>query len=335
MRRTILAALAALFIATTFALDEGVAIAGNGNWPAGLAKYTFQEGVYPTSAYSGTEDTYIHNDSAGVALKIRNYGAAKVLCTTPQTYTGGEQAFMCKFTFLASDGVSGGVPANFVCTYARASFYQVGPTGIDATASVLNNQIFCYRSLYAWTEGAGTGIAAGLCNFDSASTRGYWNFDEINLNNFRWRAGSALESSANNTDSSAIGSSFFGSDTLYQSIPTVAATIATGDYKSIPFDMTSVATSRIQSAAPAPARRFGRVYWDVTHDVSLMIAGQIKNNGWIFTNDATGLSNTTLTTFASSEYVYKPRRPLLEIWGYTISSGGSSAPGTIGYIRPR
>lgn len=330
MRRAFLAALAALCIAAP-------ALAGTGTWPAGLTTYTFQEGVYPTSAYSGTEDTYIHNDSAGVSLKIRNFGAAKVLKTTYNGYGGGEQAFMCKFTFLASDGVSGGIPANFVCTYARISFYQIGPTGTDATAGAgtLANAIWCYRSLYAWTEGSGTGIAAGLANFDSASTRGYWNFDESNANNQRWRAGALLESGTGNTDSTSQGATgFFGVDTLYQSIPTVATTAASGDHKSIPNDLSGIALHRAQSAAPQAAKRFGRVYWDVTHDVSLIIAGANKNNGWIFTNDEATF--TGVVTFASSEFTdSKNKRPMLEIWGYTISAGGSSGggPSTIGFGR--
>lgn len=319
----------ALFIGA--ALLASVTTAGTGSWPSGLTKYTFQEGVSPTSAYSGTEDTYIHNDSLTVAYKIRNFGAAKVLNTTASTYTGGEQAFMCKFTFLASDGVTGGVPANFVCTYARASFYQIGPNGTDGAASAVNNQIWCYRSLYAWTEGAGTGVAAGLCNFDSCSTRGAWNFDQANSNTPMWRAGARLEDAAANTDSTSQGATgFFGSDTLFQSVPTVAATAATGDYKAIPLKPTDTALSRVQAAAPGPAKRFGRIYWDVTHDVSLILAGQIRNNGWIFTNDGTSLS--VVTTFASSEYTAsKNYRPMLEIWGYTISSGGNSGRRRAGY----
>lgn len=321
MRRLFLAALAALFVAAP-------AFGGTGSWPAGLTTYTFQEGVYPTSAYSGTEDTYVHNDStAGPSLKIRNYGAAKVLKTTSNGYGSGEQAFMCKFTFLASDGVTGGVPANFVCTYARVSFYQVGPTGTDASAGpgTLINAIWCYRSLYTWTEGSGTGIAAGLCNFDSASTRGYWNFDESNANNQRWRAGALLENGTGNTDSTSQGATgFYGVDTLFQSVPTVAATAASGDHKAIPADVGSIALHRTQSAAPQAAKRFGRVYWDVTHDVSLMISGANKNNGWIFTADE-ATTFTGVVTFASSEYTAsKNYRPMLEIWGYTISAGGGS-----------
>lgn len=316
MRRLLLTALAAITLAAP-------ARAGTGNWPAGLQTYSFQEGVYPTSAYTGCADTYVHNDSSGVDLSIRNYGASHQLCTTDQLYSGGEQAFMIKFLFLSSDGITGGIPANFVCTYARLSIYKINSAADAGAAGETNRLIYCYRSLYTWTEGSGTGAANGLANYDTASTGTPWVFDNSNPNNSKWRTGGALEAADANTDtSSANGSNFFGTDTLYQSVYKASGLVADGDYASIPVNPTDVGRARSVLGAGA-AKRLGLSYFDVTHDVSLMIAGQIKNNGWIFTNSESEL--LAPTCFASSEYTAsKTYRPKLEIWGYTISAGGGS-----------
>jgi len=317
MRRLLLTALAALTLAAP-------ARAGNGNWPSGLTKYTFQDGVSPTTGYTGCEDTFVSDDSAGVTLTIRNFGARKYLATSDQLYSGGEKAFMIKFNVLASDGVTGGIPANFVCTYARLSVYKISNN--DAGATTENSRLlYCYRSLRSWTEGSGNGTAAGLANYDSTSTQGAWNtaFDAANENTPKWRTGVALDAGTINTDSTSVGAAtgFFGSDTLFQSIPTVAGTVASGDHGSIPVQPTDVGRARVYGVAGV--RNFGVTYFDVTHDVSLMLSGQIKNNGWIFTNSESGLVGAMW--FASSEYTAsKNRRPQLEIWGYTISAGGGS-----------
>ena len=322
MRRLLLTALAAITLAAP-------AWAGTGNWPAGLQTYSFQEGVYPTSAYTGCADTYVHNDSSGVDLSIRNYGASHQLCTTDQLYSGGEQAFMIKFLFLSSDGITGGIPANFVCTYARLSIYKINSAADAGAVDETNRLVYCYRSLYTWTEGTGTGAANGLANYDTASTGTPWVFDDANPNNQKWRPGTRLEATDANTDSSsANGSSFFGTDTLYQSVYNASGLVADGDYNSIPVNPTDVGRAKSVLGGGA-ARRLGVSYFDVTHDVSLMIAGQIKNNGWIFTNSESGL--LAPTCFASSEYTAsKTYRPKLEIWGYTISSGGTTGRRNMG-----
>lgn len=323
MRRLLLALLALFWAAP--------ALAGTGNWPSGMATYAFQEGVWPTSAYSGTADTFVHNDSAGTSLKIRNYGAMHQLCTTDATYTGGEQAFMIAFTFLASDGISGGIPANFVCTYARLSIYKINSASDGGALSEASRALYCYRSLYSWTEGSGTGIAAGLANYDSASTTTPWVFDSSNPQNQKWRTGVALDDVANTDSSSAGGSQFFGTDTLYQSVYNASGLVANGDYKSTPVNPTDVGRIRSVNAGGA-SKRLGVTYFDVTHDVSLMIAGQIKNNGWIFTNSTSGL--LLPSCFASSEYTAsKLYRPKLEIWGYVIGSGSATGRRTIGSAR--
>ncbi len=196
MRRPLLALLALFWAAP--------ALAGTGSWPSGLTTYSFQEGVYPTSAYTGCADTYVKNDSSTTRFSIRNYGAAPTLNTTSSSYTGGEQACMVKFTILASDGVTGGLPANFVVTYARLGLYKVS-RGTDASGTGSNLDIYCYRSLGSWTEGSGTGIAAGLCNYDSADATHKWGngnaFDDINENVGVWGTGSALDAGTAQTDS--------------------------------------------------------------------------------------------------------------------------------------
>lgn len=328
MRRPLLALLALFWAAP--------ALAGTGNWPSGLTTYRFQEGVYPTSAYTGCADTYVKNDSSTTRFSIRNYGAAPTLNTTSSGYTGGEQACMVKFTILASDGVTGGLPANFVVTYARLGLYKVS-RGTDATISAPSNlQLYCYRSLGSWTEGTGTGIAAGYCNYDSADATHKWGngtaFDDTNENLGVWQTGAQLETGVAPTDSTAdiALASFSGSDTLYQSIwSSVSADVAHGSYGQIPYNATDVAKNRVFAAGGTAAKNFGRIYFNVTRDVSLMVAGQIKNNGWIITNS--GSAMTHVTSFASSDQTAnKNKRPTLEVWGYTIGASAAAARVTNG-----
>jgi len=327
VRRALLALLALFWAAP--------ALAGTGTWPSGLATYRFQEGVYPSSAYTGCADTYVKNDSATTRFSIRNYGAANTLNTTSSSYTGGEQACMVKFTFLASDGVTGGIPANFVCTYARLGLYKVS-RGTDVSATVAGaNDLFCYRLLVDWTEGTGTGVAAGYCNYDSASATKLWAdggvWDGINPNVTKWGTGSASDASTAQPDSSAniATASFFGSDTLYQSISNPAnPDVAHGSYGAAPSNPTDVGRNRVFAAFGTQAKNFGRIYFDVTHDVSLMLVGAIKNNGWMITNSTSPLLH--VTSFASSEQSNKNKRPTLEIWGYVIGAGSTAARVTNG-----
>ena len=320
-----------LALAGALALVRG-GEAGTGSWPSGLKTYTFQEGVYPTSGYTGCSDTYVHNDSAGVALKIRNFGAMHSLNITSATYTGGEQGAMIKFAFLESDGVTGGIPANFVCTYARLGLYKIS-TGVDgaATPGTFNNQIYLYRCLVPWTEGSGTGIAAGFANYDSATSVWPWVFDSQNVHNYKWRTGAAVDNGSTLTDSaSALTGSFFGTDSIYRSYST-SGTVASGDYGTIPYNPTDIGDNRMfPSGSGTNARTFGRIYFDVTHDISLMLAGAIQNNGWVITNSGTGIA--IVTGFASAEFsASKNKRPSLEVWGYTISSGGTSGRRRAGF----
>ncbi len=324
-----------LALAGALALVRG-GEAGTGTWPSGLTTYTFQDGVYPTSAYTGCADTYVHNDSGAVTLKIRNYGAAPTLNTTSSTYTGGEQACMVKFTFLASDGVTGGLPANFVVTYARLGLYKVsrGTDGNAGNPGALD--LYCYRTLVTWTEGSGTGVKAGYCNYDSASSTKLWAdggvFDGINENVGVWGIGGPFDAGVANTDSSAniATATFFGADTLYQSVSNPAnPDVAHGSYGAIPFNPTDVAKNRVFAAGGTAAKNFGRIYFNVTRDVSLMVIGAIKNNGWTITNSGTTM--THLTMFASAENSNKNKRPTLEVWGYTISSGGTSGRRRAGF----
>lgn len=315
MRRALLAALAALSIAAP-------AWAGTGSWPSGLQQYTFQEGVAPTAGYTGCEDTYIRTLTA--ADQTKNFGAATRLYLSSIGSTNGEAMFMIRFKMTQAEGVTGGLPSNFVVTYARVSVYKDQHTN-ELPANSQDGLFYCYRMMSDWQEGSSNGTP-GFSNYDSLSATSLWpgaagvysgaTADAQGQEAKFWRTGvRGVE-----TDSSSVGANgFWGADTLWNSVYN-AGGVSFGDYASIPANADDV--TYLKQYGVSTAKSFGWHYFNVTKTVSLIVAGQIKNNGWLFTNSLSTLLGQS--GFASSEATYKPRRPTLEVWGYTISAGGGT-----------
>ena len=323
MRRLLLTALAAITLAAP-------AWAGTGTWPSGLQTYLFQDGISPTAGYTGCEDTYIRSLSVSAPDATRNFGASTRLYLSSIGSTNAEAMFMIRFKITQAEGVSGGLPANFVVTYARLSVYKDQHTN-EAPANSQDLLFYCYRMMSDWQEGSGNGTS-GYSNYDSLSATSMWpgsagifssaTADAQGQESKFWRTGvRGVE-----TDSSTIGAGgFWGADTLWNSVYNIGG-VASGDYASIPANADDV--TYLKQYATGTAKSFGWHYFNVTKTVSLIVAGQIKNNGWLFTNSLSTLLGQS--GFASAEAAYKLRRPKLEIWGYTISSGGTTGRRNMG-----
>ena len=319
-----------LALAGALALVRG-GDAGTGTWPSGLTTYTFQDGVSPTSGYTGCEDTYIRSGAISAPDATRNYGAATRLYLSSIGSTNGEAMFLIRFSLLESAGVTGGLPANFVVTYARLSVYKDQHTNETPPVSA-DGLFYCYRMLSDWQQGSGNGTS-GYSNYDSLSATSMWpgaagifsaaTADAQGIETKFWRTGvRGVE-----TDSSTIGAGgFWGADTLWNSVYN-AGGYASGDYASIPANADDV--TYLKQYGSGTTKNYGWHYFNVTKTVSLIVAGQIKNNGWLFTNSLSALLGQS--GFASSEATYKLRRPKLEVWGYTISSGGTSGRRRAGF----
>ena len=300
MRRALLAALAALGVA-------GAAWAGQ---YSGITSMTFQNGVAPTSGYTGCADTYIR-PGAALADTGKNYGASDSLkLSAPSATTSLENRILIKFDISA-------LPDSAIITGAQLWLYQNAP---NATATINDSSaIVVYRIMDRWNEGTGTNASptapphSGACWTRRLGQNGKpWNVAGAKaiLNTHggftQWWPGTGMTF----RDSSATPGAFAGADTVYSSA--AAGAFFTGSP-----DVVSSATSRsLPKFGSTAARRFGWTIIDVTHQVERWHIGANENNGFLLALPAFSAQTTQFTYYssnstkvlnASSGPVYRPK----------------------------
>lgn len=315
MRRALLAALAALGVA-------GAAWAGQ---YSGITSMTFQNGVAPTSGYTGCADTYIR-PGAALADTGKNYGASDSLkLSAPSATTSLENRILIKFDISA-------LPDSAIITSAQLWLYQNAPA---ATVAINDSSaITVYRVMDSWTEGTGTNgsptaapHASACWNRRKGQQGAPWNVAGAKgiLNTHggftQWWPGTGMTF----RDSSAVPTSFAGADTVYNGL--AGGTFFTGTP-----DVVSAATSRsLPKFGSTAARRFGWTIIDVTHQVERWHIGANENNGFLLALPAFSAQTTQFTYYssnstkvlnASSGPVYRPK---LVVQFFDPTSGSTGA----------
>jgi len=290
VKRLALAALAAVFWV-------GVASAGQ---YSGITSMTFQNGVAPTSGYTGCADTFI---AAAVTDSSKNFGAGDSLKVSSAAWTGNQPGL--HRTLLGFD--ISALPDSAVITQAYLYLYQcLGATGAST------DTLHVYRLGKAWVEGSGgnggtvsTTTARWQC-YGTAAQK--WAAVGAGLKSHRFRYPAA---SFGVSVDSAVTASFYGTDTQ-----------TTGGAN---FDVPFVADAMNVLYTGAGTLRQGWQVFDVTHLVRLWHIGQINNEGMLIEQHNT--TNNKLFAFWSSSAVVnglKVYRPKLVVQYFDPTSGTSS-----------
>jgi len=285
---------------------------------SGVTSMTFQNGVAPTSGYTGCADTYIRPGTAS-ADTGKNYGASDSLkLSAPSATTSGENRILISFDISA-------LPDSAIITSAQLWLYQNAPA---ATVTVNDSSaITVYRVMDQWTEGTGTNgsptaapHATACWNRRKGQQGKPWNVAGakgiLNTNGgfTQWWPGTGMTF----RDSSATPSTFVGADTVYNSVS--AGAFFTGSP-----DVVSSATSRtLPKFGSTAARRFGWTIIDVTHQVERWHIGANENNGFLLTLPAFSAQTTQFTYYSSNYTGYILRRPKLVVYYFDPTSGTSS-----------
>lgn len=279
-------------------LSASIAHGGNGTRYSGITTMTFQNGVSPTSGYTGCEDTFLKEADPG-----RTWGnSSYIRC-------GGDGAGGQEYTPLLKFDISA-LPDSAIILRARIWVYQS-----SAVAGADIPSIHVYRSFYPWTEGA-------LSDSTSSTAVATWT---TRVSGSNWSTAGAQAEMANNNsaswqasgnDTSATGTVMTGSDTLNW-----AASIGSFDR---PFDPI---LKRMSRGAASTNSRKGWVTFDVTHQVELWHVGANTNNGLIFQADEDAYAMTGVLWWRSSEFANVLYRPKLEVT-YFDPTAGSSGAGT-------
>lgn len=306
---------------------SGIALAlagwtSGGQQYSGITSMTFQDGVAPTSGYTGCADTYIRAGAAS-ADTGKNYGASDSLKLAGPSAASGEMRILISFDISA-------LPDSAIITKAQLMLYQGAP---NATLALNDSTTMnAYRVLNPWTEGTGTdGSPTGAPHATACwnrrkgqqgakwGTAGCKATMSSNGGVMQWWPGTGF--TARDSASSNTLSNYIGADTLYNG--------TVGFFGSSLVDVPSYLTAKtgVKFGSTA-ARRFGYTILDVTHQVHLWHIGANENNGFVLTmppycttTNQFGFVSSNATGFG----IY--RRPRLVVYYFDPTSGSSGSGG--------
>jgi hypothetical protein len=297
----------------------GPAFGGAGTQSQYVTTMTFQNGVAPTSGYTGCASTYIASRTVGAGPG--NYGGCDTLNISSPAGTYGTQSSLLRFDISA-------LPDSAVIIRARLWMYQINPS-TNVASTWPGEGLALFRMTSAWGEGPGAcgGEQNGYVDNDSAAVSFGASNGALWLSNGTSPASGQLgrfwvPMSGANMDSATLGTEFAGSDTLTGRPLTGVSGI---DH---PADAESFTVWRAGTFA---ARRLGWVVLDVTRASRLWQSGAVNNNGVIVKADPNATATATIA-FASDEYAWVHRRPKLVI-DYldpeTLEGSGGSGGGSV------
>lgn len=309
----------ALLAGTIIALCAWVS---GGKQYSGITSMTFQNGVAPTSGYSGCVDTYIRLGAAS-ADTGKNYGGSDSLKIAGPSAASGEMRTLIGFDISA-------LPDSAIIVKAQLMLYQGAP---NATLTLNDTtSIVVYRVMNPWTEGTGTeGSPTGAPHATACWNRrkgqqgAKWGTPGCkgsltgNGGLMQWWPGTGL--TARDSASSVSLSNYVGADTVY------SGTIAMFGSTAVDVPSHLAAKGGFKYGATGP-RRFGYTIIDVTHQVHLWHIGANENNGFVLamppyctTINQFGFVSSNATGFG----LY--RRPRLVVYYFDPTSGSSGSGG--------
>lgn len=288
---------------------------------SGITSMTFQNGVAPTSGYTGCVDTYIRPGTAS-ADTGKNYGASDSLkLSGPSATTTGENRILISFDISA-------LPDSAIITKAQLWLYQVAPSGGTVA---LNDTSVAYvnRVMNSWTVGTGTDgspttppHATACWNRRKGQQGAKWVNAGCKASNSSngglspWFPGTSLTVRDTTTISPP---TFVGADTVYDGVNSIASIL----------DIPAAASTRFHPKVGATTvRRIGWAICDVTHQVSLWHIGANANNGFVLSINAPSTLTTQFSFISSNAAGFGLyRHPKLVVYYFDPTSGSSGSGG--------